>query len=107
MPSTAAPTTSFAPCGRGFICVQLPCPRASPANNTIAITAAAEILAHMLVAPQSLFSNRVVSGSLFCSDRRCEGGERAPHGDRPHHVVIFVLKDMAMPDVLMAAGPRT
>jgi len=56
--------TSFAPCGIGFICVQLPCADASSVNNDVAITTAAEILASI---PE--FSDFVPTGGPAVSPR--------------------------------------
>ena len=108
------------------MCVQLPCPCAAPANNAITITAAVESLAHIFVAPQGRLSGSAcnnVAGPLahFFAALAAVGagnaprtdiaasvrrGERAVYPYRPHHVVLFVLEDMAVPDVLMASSPR-
>src|SRR5215831_7600160 len=100
--------TSFAPCGIGFIGVQLPCADASPDNIAHAIAATSHGLINM-----SLLPNRDIPRAplleRFCAEPRIRSSAPAwgcglRDDERPHHVVFFVFEDVAVPHVFMAAS---
>src|SRR5262249_43120521 len=66
---------------------------------------------YVLMSPPRVPHSRVDPGALErlgAGDRLTGRDARALLDDdqRPHHVVLFVLQDVAVPDVLVAARPR-
>src|SRR5258705_13556890 len=91
--------TSFAPCGIGFVGVQLPCADASPDNSALAIAATTHALVSM-----SPPSGRYCAGAsparwFFALSLESEAQRLGPwtkSRKAPHPLRFFVLEDVTV-----------